>query len=107
MIESKAVKQQPMIESKATKQQPKKAFEELLTPHPDLAVKLREAIESGMFFVTVSYLRSEPGNPNDLHHFYRQSGYPTADVGATLAHLAADFAAKETPTAAIEGDGMY
>jgi hypothetical protein len=73
---------------------------ELLKGKAELRDKLIEALATGRFLVTLScQKRRTPDDAHDLQHFWTQTGYPLNDVVASLRHLAADFNAKQNPTA--------
>lgn len=77
-------------------------LEQLLQHQPALIQKLTEAVETGRFFITISFQKKlKPEDEHDLQHFYLRVGYERIDALNTLRHLQADFTAKEMPTAEL------
>lgn len=75
-------------------------LEKLLDKEPELAAKLVEALETDRYFITISCQKKDkPDDQHDLKHYWMQRGYNKNDVVPSLKHLAADFIAKENPTA--------
>jgi len=80
----------------------------MMACHPGLADKLIEALETDRFFITISCQKKRRADdPNDLQHYYQRTGYMLNDVLPSIKHIAADFAAKEMPTAEVEGAGWH
>jgi hypothetical protein len=80
-------------------------LQKLLIPHPGLAGKLIEALETERFFITLTFQKKyKPDDPHDLHHYYERRQFMVNDVVPALKHIAADFNAKENPTAEIKSD---
>ena len=70
-------------------------LEQLLAAEPVLQAKLLEALETGRFFIIISFQKKyKPEDKHDLQHHSVIKGYPEKDVPATLKHLANDFIAK-------------
>jgi hypothetical protein len=85
-----------------------KKLASLLKRKPKLAAALIEALEIDRFFVTISFQKKARGDDgHDLQHFWHREKFNTHDVIPSLKHVAADYNAKENPTAAIEGEGWY
>ena len=81
---------------------------EKLKRHPELAVKLLEALETERFFITVTCQKKRSAtDKNDLQHYYTRRQFMQNDVVPSLRHIAADFAAKEMPQAEIESQGWH
>ncbi|MBA7650352.1 hypothetical protein ES703_58155 [subsurface metagenome] len=79
---------------------PSSMLKKLLAREPELAAKLVEALETDRYFITISCQKKyEPDDQHDLQHYWMQRGYNKNDVMPSLKHLAADFIAKENPTA--------
>ena len=75
---------------------------ELLKNESELQVKLKEALETDRFFITVTFQKKyKPEDEHDLHHYYTRKNFMVNDVVPSLKHLAADFTAKENPTAEL------
>ncbi len=80
----------------------------LLTWEPELAAKLVEALETDRYFITISCQKKDkPDDQHDLRHYWLQHKYNTNDVVPGLKHLAADFIAKEIPTAQLPTDSGW
>lgn len=81
---------------------------ELFDKEPELAAKLVEALETDRYFITISYQKKDkPDDQHDLRHYWLQHKYKKDDVVPGLKHLAADFIAKENPTAQLPADSGW
>lgn len=75
---------------------------ELLKNESELQAKLKEALETDRFVITVTFQKKyKPDDEHDLHHYYIRKNFMVNDVVPSLKHLAADFTAKENPTAEL------
>lgn len=82
------------------RQEIKTKLYELFDREPELAAKLAEALATDRYFITISCQKKDkPEAPHDLKHYYLRHKYNPNDVVPGLKHLAADFIAKENPTA--------
>ena len=96
MAKTKKIKQKP----------PHDKLAGLLGKYPGLSDKLIEALETDRFFITLSFQKKDrPDDPHDLRHFWHREKFSANDVVPSLKHLAADYNAKENPSAATSGDG--
>lgn len=87
---------------------PSSMLEELLAREPELAAKLVEALETDRYFITISYQKKcKPDDQHDLQHYWLRHKYNPNDVVPGLKHLAADFIAKEIPTAQLPADSGW
>jgi len=74
--------------------------ESLLLFPPELEKKISEALETGRFFITVTFQKKyKPDDEHDLHHFYIRKNFMVNDVVPSLKKLASNFIGKENPTA--------
>ena len=90
-----------MSKQKVNEPNPKKSLDAVLLDYPDIAIKLREAIETGHFLITISCQKKlRPDDPHDLQHYWRHQNYQAQDVVTTLEHLKRDFVSKVMPAAA-------
>ena len=81
-------------------------LEALILTEPELAKKLAEAVETERYFITVTFQKKyKAADQHDMHHFWTRRGLNPSDITGALRHLAADYNAKENPTAACEGAG--
>jgi len=75
----------------------------LLGSEHELADKLAEALETGRFFITVTFQKKYTDqDPHDLQHYWLRRGFQVQDVAPSLRHIISDFNAKENPTAELE-----
>lgn len=75
---------------------------QLLKDELELCGKLIEALETQAWLVTIScQKRLKPDDPHDLQHFRMNKGYPVGDIVSSLKCIAADFTAKENPSAEL------
>jgi len=74
----------------------------LLEKEPELMSKLFEALQTGRFFITVTFQKKyKPTDERDLHHYYIRKNIMVNDVMPCLKYMASDFTAKENPTAEL------
>lgn len=74
----------------------------LLVAEPELAGKLAEALETGRFFVTVTFNKKyDLADRHDLHHYWIKKDFMTQDIVHSLNHIMSDFNAKEQPGAEL------
>jgi len=59
----------------------------------EFEAKLKEAIESGSFFITISY--ADPSGNKQLHHYYIRNEFPSNDILPSLKHLTNEIHNKE------------
>ena len=95
-----------------TKEKPEIArleqLEELLAGEIELAAKLKEALETDRFFITVTFQKKySPEDEHDLHHYYIRKNFMVNDVVPSLKKLAADFIARENPTAELPDKSQW
>jgi len=81
----------------------------LLQNKPKLRNKLIEMLEIDRFFLTITMQKvRDPEHPElDLVHYYDRQKFKIDDCVPSLKHIAADFNAKQNPTAEIEGEGWH
>ncbi len=66
----------------------------------ELAGKLKEALETDRFFITVTFQKKyKPDDEHDHHHYYIRKNFEINDVVPSMKKIASDFVAKENPTA--------
>ena len=84
-------------------------LKQLLAKELQLQEKLTEALTAGRYFITITFQKKyRPGDEHDLQHFWLRKNFMVKDVIPGFKHLAADFIAKENPTAELPTDaGFY
>lgn len=84
-------------------------LKQLLAKELQLQEKLIEALATGRYFITITFQKKyRPDDEHDLQHFWLRRNFMVNDVIPGLKHLAADFIAKENPTAELPADtGFY
>jgi len=74
----------------------------LLVAEPELAAKLAEALETGRFFITVTFQKKyAPEDKHDMHHYWTKKDMLTKDIVPAINHIISDFNAREDPTAEL------
>ena len=69
-----------------------------LQQHPDLIIKLNQALEAKGFLLTLSWYEVDPREPaRDLQHFWKQHEYKSDDVPGTFRYLLSDWIGKCRP----------
>lgn len=91
------------------KKMDKPKLKQLLDKELQLQEKLTEALATGRYFITLTFQKKyRPDDEHDLQHFWLRKNFMINDVIPGLKHLAADFIAKENPTAKLPTDaGFY
>jgi len=83
-------------------------LEMLLAGELELAGKIKEALETDRFFITVTFQKKySPEDEHDLHHYYIRKNFMVNDVVPSLKKLAADFIARENPTAELPDKSQW
>lgn len=86
----------------------KKKGQKTLAKEPELLCKLKEALETGRFFITVTFQKKyRPEDEHDLHHYWIRKNIVVNDVVPALKHIASDFIAKENPTAEMPDKSQW
>jgi len=81
---------------------------ELLKNKPELAGKLKEALQTDRFFITVTFQKKyKPSDEHDLHNFWTRRNFMVNDVVPSLKQMASDFIAKENPTAELPDKNQW
>ena len=93
---------------KSTSISPEQVMANILEKEPELKVKLFEALQTGRFFITVTFQKKyQPTDEHDLHHFWTRRNFMVNDVVPSLKHMASDFIAKENPTAELPDKNQW
>lgn len=77
---------------------------------PHVAAKIAEALETGRYFITVTFQKKyNPDDAHDMHHIYTRKGLDPNDVTGSLRHLLKDYNSKENPNAVTDSaeGGLY
>lgn len=83
-------------------------LEMLLAGELELAGKLKEALETERFFITVTFQKKyNPDDEHDLHHYYCRKNIMVNDVVPCLKYIASNFIAKENPTAEVPDKSQW
>jgi len=83
----------------------RETLSDMILTEPAMTGKLCEAIESGRYFITVTFLKKyRPEDKSDLHHFFCRKGIEPNDCIGSIRHIKNDFIAREMPDMALDAD---